>query len=369
MSIPDEVTSTPQDQKGSSFNAALARTTTRAIALYFSRPVRLFRPSKVSGWHSLRGHASKDGASLNPQYISSLVKNQGFMVIPKHFVPPMLANAVLGTVLWTTYTQSSTYLEPGLGHHSAFVAALSGAAAGGMQAFIAAPVENARLVIEGGTGRGWSHAWKEVFRGTQPLHSASRVDQIRNIRQIRLWMKEVSEMAGRGWTGWGWGFGKDVCGFAAFFMVFEITRKAAVRAKGATQYTIQRLRSGNQQHYDCQLPRVIHALTLVGGGALAGLAYESLCRPWDVARRVIELERVVPSHSTGSHSSLSTLIQKAREDGISSFFREQSAGLREPLKFQSNIQRRISFALRTLSRVGPWGMGFLMWEALGPGLD
>lgn len=134
------------------------------------------------------------------------------MVMPKHFVPPMLANAVLGTVLWTTYTECSSYLESCLGAHSIFTVALSGAAAGSMQALVAAPVENMRFVIEGGTGKGWSHAWKEVFRGTQPIHVASRSDQIRDIRQVRLWMKDVSEMAGRGWAGWGWGCGKDVCG-------------------------------------------------------------------------------------------------------------------------------------------------------------
>lgn len=37
---------TSQDRHGSSLYAALARTTTRAITVYFSRPVRLFRPSK-----------------------------------------------------------------------------------------------------------------------------------------------------------------------------------------------------------------------------------------------------------------------------------------------------------------------------------
>lgn len=133
------------------------------------------------------------------------------MVIPKHFVPPMLANAMLGTVLWTTYTGCSSYLQSYLGIHSMFAVALSGAAAGGMQALVAAPVENVRLVIEGGAGKGWSHAWKEVFRGTQPI-IASRSQQVRDIRQLRLWMQDVTEMAGRGWAGWGWGCGKDVCG-------------------------------------------------------------------------------------------------------------------------------------------------------------
>ncbi|KIJ69582.1 hypothetical protein HYDPIDRAFT_36617 [Hydnomerulius pinastri MD-312] len=368
MSIPNEVTTAHQDQQGNSLYAALARTTTRAVALYFSRPVRLFRPSKVSGWHSLRGHASKHGTTLSPQYISSLVKKQGFLVIPKHFVPPMLANAVLGTVLWTTYTESASILEPHIGHYPTCMAALSGAAAGGMQALVAAPVENARLVIEGGTGRGWSHAWKEVFRGTYPADSASKADQIRDIRQVRLWMKDVGEMAGRGWMGWGWGCGKDVCGFAAFFMVFEVTRKVAARVKEGTQYAVQKLPPESTQPYNYHLPRLAHAVTLVGGGAFAGLAYEILCRPWDVARCVIELRKTLPSRSSADRSSISALVLKAREDGILTFFRDHSAVLHKPLESQSNVHRRISSALRTLARVGPWGMGFLVWEAFGPGL-
>lgn len=79
---------------------------------------------------------------------------------------------------------------------------------------VAAPAENVRLVLEGGTsGQSWSHAWKEVFRGTA---SASRHDTIEDVRQVRNWMKEVGEMAGRGWDGWGWGCAKDICGENAF---------------------------------------------------------------------------------------------------------------------------------------------------------
>ncbi|KAH7889837.1 mitochondrial carrier domain-containing protein [Phlebopus sp. FC_14] len=353
---------------GNSFYAALARTATRAIALYFSRPVRLFRPSKVSGWHSLRGHASKHGAALDPQYIRSLIRRQGFMVIPKHFVPPMVANALLGTVLWTTYTECSSRIEPYLQNHPTCVVAFSGAAAGGMQALIAAPVENARLLIEDGTGRGWSHAWKEVFRGTEPVNPTNRTDQIRDMRQVRLWMRDVGEMAGRGWTGWGWGCGKDVCGFAAFFIIFETTRNFAIRIKNETQATLQRLRCTDERRYNRHLPRLAHAVTLVGGGALAGLTYEVLCRPWDVARRVVQLEKTLPSHSRNKPSPFPALLRKAKEDGIMGFFRDHSAVLHDPLEFRSKSRRRIASALRTLARVGPWGVGFLVWEAFGPGL-
>jgi hypothetical protein len=134
------------------------------------------------------------------------------MVIPKHFFPPMLVNALLGTVLWTTYAKSSVILTPHLGAHPIVMAALSGAIAGAMQAGVAAPAENVRLVLEGGSGgHSWSHAWKEVFRTATPMY-ISKQQNMEDIRQVRGWMREVGEMAGRGWEGWGWGCAKDVCG-------------------------------------------------------------------------------------------------------------------------------------------------------------
>lgn len=105
---------------------------------------------------------------------------------------------------------TSGALEPYLSSHSTTMAALAGATAGGVQALAAAPAENVRLVLEGGTGKGWSGAWKEVFRGTVPVSSTTT--QRENARQVRDWMVEVRGMAGRGWDGWGWGCAKDICG-------------------------------------------------------------------------------------------------------------------------------------------------------------
>ena len=92
------------------------------------------------------------------------------------------------------------------------VATLAGAVAGGMQACIGAPAENVRLVLEGGTSQGWSHAWKEVFRGTDDSSRVTKEQKMQEIRQVRGWMREVQGMAGRGWDGWGWGCAKDMCG-------------------------------------------------------------------------------------------------------------------------------------------------------------
>ena len=123
-----------------------------------------------------------------------------------------MVNLALGSVLWTTYSEASTLLEPLL-DSPLYVATISGAAAGGAQALVAAPAENVRFVLEGGSpATGWSYAWKEVFRGTRSNLPMSKRDQLHEARQVREWMREVGDMAGRGWDGWKWGVAKDACG-------------------------------------------------------------------------------------------------------------------------------------------------------------
>ncbi|TFY68247.1 hypothetical protein EVG20_g3642 [Dentipellis fragilis] len=254
-----------KETQGNSVHAAVARTLTRTAALYFSRPVRLFRPSKISGWHSLRGLASHEGASLTPQFLSGLVKAQGLIVIPKHFAPPLLVNAALGTVLWATYAETSSALQPFLGSYPVAVAALSGAAAGGSQALVAAPTENVRLAIEG---------------------------------------------------------------FAAFFTIFELTRCVAAGLKAATQDLVEPYPLDDDRRHSVRrfAPRIVHGVALVSGGAVAGWTYEVMSRPWDAARRAVYLDRVQSSAaSTRTRFSLNVIYDKIREDGFISLFRNPEA--------------------------------------------
>lgn len=352
-------------EQGNSFYAALARTATRSLALYFSRPVRLFRPSKVNGWQTLKKLATHHGQSLSPQYLSWLVRQQGYMVIPKHFIPPMVVNGLLGVVLWSTYTEVSDALESRLSTQPIALAAIAGASAGGIQALIAAPAENVRLAIEGGSSsaRGWSYAWKEVFRGTQSRSALDRHHEVHEARQVRDWMREVGDMAGRGWDGWGWGCAKDICGFAVFFSIFEVTRRFAMKTKAASNNFTP---SGTSDRMRRHIPRVVHATTLVTGGAVAGLAYELTCRPWDIARKAVHVDRLRPASER--HSILVIILRKIREDGIISYFQDPNHLPHHDDQATSPLRRRVYSASRTLARVGPWGVGFLVWEAFGPGL-
>jgi hypothetical protein len=99
------------------------------------------------------------------------------------------------------------------GANSIGVAALAGGFAGGCQALAAAPAENVRLLLEGGSvGQSWGSVWKEVFRSRVPPTSTTTQQEIHEIRELRNWLKDVRNMAGRGWDGWRWGCAKDICG-------------------------------------------------------------------------------------------------------------------------------------------------------------
>ncbi|KAG6854917.1 hypothetical protein C0991_009740 [Blastosporella zonata] len=230
----------------------------------------------------------------------------------------MMVNALLGTILWGTYAEAFSILEPHMEHHPILTAGLSGGVAGGVQAVLAAPAENVRILLEGGSGgSSWLNAWKEVFQGTR-FKSLSRKSDIEDIRQLRSWMKDVGDMAGRGWNGWGWGFGKDICenltidqplansykGFAVFFAIFEVTRRVALQVKDVFQKRAQNLDARETGGVQRQLPRVMHGLTLVGGGVLAGLAYETASRPWDVARRTVQLHKANLQQTSVFHEGL-----------------------------------------------------------------
>lgn len=112
-------------------------------------------------------------------------------------------------------------------------------------------------------------------------------------------------------------------------------------------------------------PRVVHASTLVAGGAIAGLAYEMASRPWDAMRKAVHHDRLAPPGK--QHSIAGILLHMAREDGVRAFFANPAHVPHDPSA--SRMRRRLNAALRTLGRVGPWGVGFLVWEAFGPGLS
>ncbi|EUC64896.1 hypothetical protein RSOL_494180 [Rhizoctonia solani AG-3 Rhs1AP] len=374
-------------ESSNSLYAALARTAARGAGLYFSRPMRLFRPTKISGWTTLRHVAASEGRSLSPAFITNLIRTQGALVIPRHFIPPLLVNTCLGTILFTTYTHVYDVVhQESFCSNSTAASAIAGATAGAVQSIIGAPAENVRLYLEGDmTGKqtsvqGWRQAWKEVFVDSSQSQETRDLKALRReARATRDWMREVADMSmTRGWEGWRWSCAKDTLGFALFFATFDVSRHIATHVyqiltpTGAEDRNSWKPFSG--------LSRIAQSLVLVGGGVVGGIGHEFIARPFDTARRIIhihdthtraECAKELKSHRYSdpgsdplhrqSHRSLIKVLNRTiREEGFLYFFRSHT-----PTTFDSGSSpyQRLKTALRTLGRVGPWGIAFVVWEA------
>lgn len=154
-----------------------------------------------------------------------------------------------------------------------------------------------------------------------------------------------------------------------FFTIFEVTRHVAKDLKLYSLGFVQSFKVADASRptaMERQLPRVVHGFTLVAGGATAGLAYEVACRPWDATRRLAHIEQVQADATHRPRRYLiDSIARKIHDDGLLSFFRDAAGKEEGPLpRYQ-----KLLVAARTLGRVGPWGVAFLVWETFGPGIS
>lgn len=204
-------------------------------------------------------------------------------------------------------------------------------------------------------------------------------------------------------------------GFAIFFALFDVSRNLANRtaayldpsicptpAPKQAALTVENSEpSHSKQDKDdeyessnAMLPaskvtkaRVGHGIVLVGGGVAAGLGYEFAGRPFDNARRVVHEQRLhaearssrrpLPITAPVQDPSSFRLIMRIvlahiREHGVMSLLRNTAGGAAAAAATasvdagRSPGYRRAVIALRALGRLGPWGVGFLMWEGFAP---
>lgn len=158
-----------------------------------------------------------------------------------------------------------------------------------------------------------------------------------------------------------------------FFSIFDLARHATTRVTAFVDEVyatyVPTSSPGDRKRVDAT--RVARATTLVSGGVVAGLGYELVSRPWDHARRTVQVYQLaarfapaaVKPQKITAISAAKHILRKAREDGVISFFRNPDfvASSNDP----TPRHRRLYVALRTLARVGPWGVAFLVWESVG----
>ncbi|KAI7862729.1 mitochondrial carrier domain-containing protein [Spinellus fusiger] len=144
---------------------AIARTILmQGFYLFYRTPIKLFRPLRVDYLIMARALMPVDIATsgrFSLRYTSAgmifhAVKTRGWSLIPRHIMPPMIANTVIGTVLYTTYIATLPLLHPPstLQLHRPFppppfsTVFAAGCLAGAAQSIVAAPLDSLKVRFE-----------------------------------------------------------------------------------------------------------------------------------------------------------------------------------------------------------------------------
>lgn len=165
-------------------------------------------------------------------------------------------------------------------------------------------------------------------------------------------------------------------GFALFFSIFEFSRKVSADIAFYSVSELERFRSSPSDKTRNSTARIVHGMTLVGGGVVAGLGYEMVCRPFDNARRWVHLndmhrqaQRVNIKAESRPHVVARVVLEKLRHEGPLPFFTNPQHLTHDATASSGSVPVRfLHWGLRTLGRVGPWGIGFLLYETMGEGL-
>ncbi|RUS23808.1 mitochondrial carrier domain-containing protein [Jimgerdemannia flammicorona] len=144
---------------------AIARTLImQGMHFWYRTPLKLFRPLRVDYMVMARAimpidNATKRRFSFRYTYLGMLanaVKLQGWRFIPRHVLPPLLANTFIGTVLYTTYIATLPVFHPASSFqkHRTFPPPpfssvfMAGALAGAAQAVVATPMDSLKVRFE-----------------------------------------------------------------------------------------------------------------------------------------------------------------------------------------------------------------------------
>ncbi|ORX62409.1 mitochondrial carrier [Hesseltinella vesiculosa] len=145
-------------------STAIARTLMlQGLYLFYRTPIKLFRPLRVDYLIMARALMPVDENSKRFSFrytsigmITHAVKTHGWSFLPKHVFPPLFANTMIGTVLYTTYIATLPMFHapsayqlhrpfPPPPYSSVF---LAGCLAGAAQSIVAAPLDSLKVRFE-----------------------------------------------------------------------------------------------------------------------------------------------------------------------------------------------------------------------------
>jgi hypothetical protein len=111
----------------------------QTLIWWFRVPIKMFRPYSINPWFVVTQLAQNEGQPLTPKYLTKLVKKEGFRMLGLNVLPLMIANGLVGTVLFQGYNFFERSLNLSTSSYWHYFAA--GAVSGGMQTVLSTPLD------------------------------------------------------------------------------------------------------------------------------------------------------------------------------------------------------------------------------------
>ncbi|CAG8449046.1 7274_t:CDS:2 [Diversispora eburnea] len=265
----------------------------QGLALFYRTPIKLFRPLRVDYLVMARAIMPPPSANAGKLFfqntslgiISNAVKHHGFSFIHRHVLPPLLANSVIGAVLFTVYISVLSKFHDTSSFESSYrfnsppsfsTVFFSGAIAGAAQSLVAAPLDSLKVrfevndLLEGKHKNMYYYAkttWKEL--GLSSIY-----------RGIGLTLDSLS------------------CGL--FFGVFEFIKQKSYNYVFDEIYKSNKSISNQKNSYFSNFEPAF----ILAAGGLAAISYHSIDYPLDKVRNVFLIEEAQAEYQHEQKSKL-----------------------------------------------------------------
>ncbi|KAL2836817.1 mitochondrial carrier domain-containing protein [Aspergillus pseudoustus] len=287
LSTPDDSSSRrkPRNNAATGASAAGVRAlSAQLVAFYFRVPVKAFFRTRVDYMAFARAvyPNPSDGSrwSLNtttPGLLLHAVRTYGWRFIPNQVMPPLLANAGVGAVLYTSYlqvlgalhepvSQGARRIYPPASPVDTFTA---GFIAGSIQSVVAAPLDALQVRLR----------TNEILEG----HYQS------------MWhygRQKLTHIGLRGiFAGWSLSFMRDAFGSAIFFSCFEYIKSQAYYSFLTSYYGSFRCQEVVYSLSDCGLPLIephyaLEPCFLMAAGVTASIAQQTIQHPLNAVQNI-----------------------------------------------------------------------------------
>ncbi|PWY68044.1 mitochondrial carrier [Aspergillus heteromorphus CBS 117.55] len=282
----------------------------QVVAFYFRAPIKSFFRTRVDYMAFARAvnpHSGKTGWSLHtttPGLLVHAVRTYGWRFIPNQVMPPLLGNAGIGAVLYTSYLQVLGFLYEPVSEgvkrvypppppSSTFAAGLI---AGTIQSVVAAPLDALQVRL--------------------------RVHDLLEGPYRSMWhygRHKLNQIGFRGvFAGWGLSFLRDSFGYATFFCAFEFMKSQAYYSFLTWYYGslhshgLGTLRATQVSDRDVPLIRPHYALEpcfLMASGVAASIAQQTIQHPLSAIQNLHVARLEYLDHQASLHPSKREMLR------------------------------------------------------------